>query len=454
MPGPTKTCALAGCSKTFTPRAGHQKFCEAGHAIKARNDARRASKSFDGIPRICAREACRESFTPTKPTHIYHDRDCATKARNNSNLGDRLRKLDEILKGKGIDLSELESATIREVRFWEQGYKDADGVGQVQQLGGIAFAPAWESGPDWPVVAPGPPHAVKAPKPRPKKVKAEWRTAVVLPDMQIGYWRDPDTGQLEPTQDESALSVARAIIRATAPDDIIMHGDNLDFPEFGRYRKTPTFVQTTQAAIDRATRLMAELRTDAPEARMVWIEGNHEARLPNLIVDNAVAAFGLKRPGDNWPVLSVPNLCRLDEVGVEYVAGYPASDFWMNDNLRVIHGNHVNSRGATATRYLEDERVSVLYGHIHRREWVEKTRHTRYGPRTLLAASFGCLCRIDGAVPSTKGGTDLFGRPLAHAEDWQTGLGIVHYHPDGRFAVESVAIWDGWAMHRGTEFTA
>lgn len=455
MPGITKKCKLTECGKEFTPAKGapHQLYCSGAHAIKGRNDARGAT--FDHATRDCAREDCKKKFVPNKSQNIFCSRTCATRSRNDANLGMRLRKLDEILKAQGIDLGELENAQIKQVRFWEQGYKDAEGKGQIQELAGIAFSPAWESGPEWPVVQPGPPVAVKAPKAKLTVRKGDaWRTAVVLPDMQIGFWRDPDSGKLVPTHDEAALSVARTLIREAAPDDVIMNGDNLDFPEFGRYRKTPTFAQTTQAAVNRATLLMGELRTDAPAARIVWLEGNHEVRLPNLLIDNAVAAYGLKRPGDKWPVMSVPNLCKVDDVGVEYVAGYPANDFWLNDNLRLIHGNHVNSRGATATRYLEDERVSVLYGHIHRRECVEKTRHTRYGPRTVLAASFGCLCRIDGAVPSTKGGSDLFGRPLAHAEDWQQGLGIVHYHPDGRFAIESVAIWNGWAMHRGQEFVA
>ncbi len=128
----------------------------------------------------------------------------------------------------------------------------------------------------------------------------------------------------------------------------------------------------------------------------MWIAGNHEERMPRFIASNAAAAFGLRRGNtpESWPVLSVPYLCHFEETAIEYLPGYPASAFWINDRLRVIHGDRVNSNGVTATKFLAREKVSVLYGHIHRREWAEITREDHDGPRTILAASPGCLARI------------------------------------------------------------
>jgi hypothetical protein len=72
-----------------------------------------------------------------------------------------------------------------------------------------------------------------------------------------------------------------------------------------------------------------------------------------------------------------------------------------------------------------------------------------------MAASPGCLARCDGAVPSTKGATDLDGRPLYRGEDWQQGLAVVDFNPDdGQFAYENVAIHDGWARWRGRHYAA
>ena len=106
------------------------------------------------------------------------------------------------------------------------------------------------------------------------------------------------------------------------------------------------------------------------------------------------------------------------------------------------------------TRYLNNEKVSVIYGHIHRIEMAYKTREDYDGPKTVMAASPGCLARIDGAIPSTKGGVDLDGRPLVRHEDWQQGFGVVTYEDTGehRFSYESVLIYGGWCAFRGTEY--
>jgi hypothetical protein len=73
-----------------------------------------------------------------------------------------------------------------------------------------------------------------------------------------------------------------------------------------------------------------------------------------------------------------------------------------------------------------------------------------------MAASPGCLARLDGAVPSTKGSKDLDGRPVIVAEDWQQGLAVITYQTTGeqKFSYEVMPIHNGWAMFRGTEYLA
>lgn len=380
--------------------------------------------------------------------------------RTSAVLSKRLKHLDELLKKKGIDLEELEKANVQSVKFWQMGSKDAAGEVQVTDLAGITFSPSWESGPEWPVIDRGP--AVKVTKPKASiKMARDFKVAVALPDMQMGYYYGKDD-ELIPTHDEAAINVARKVIREVQPDLIVMHGDNADFAEFSRFRLSPAFARTTQATIDRCTVLGAELREDAPEAKIVWLEGNHEARLGFYILDNAKAAFGLKRGKfkddypDQWPALSFQSLCRFDETDIEYLPGYPANEYWLMENLRVIHGNKVRSNGSTAHLYLDDARVSTLFGHVHRAEHAERTRVTRDGPRTIVSASAGCLCKIDGAVPSTKGGIDEHGQPVRTTEDWQQGFFVVNYQevPNGKFAIERVSIWNGWAMWRGSVLTA
>lgn len=363
----------------------------------------------------------------------------------------QLGKLAELLERSGVDLDMV--ARVKTVKAYQMGYKDNEGEPGALDLLSIDFVPTFADGPQWPVITPGP--NVKLPAaPRQARPVVGFQTCVVLPDIQIGYFRTKSE-ELEPIHDEAALSVALQIVKAEKPDQVVLVGDNLDLCEFGKYRTSPPFQRTTQAAIDRATVLCAQLRAAAPDARIVWLAGNHEERLPNFILDNAATAFGLRKGDtpDSWPVMSVPYLCRFDDYAIEYLPGYPASCHWINERLRIIHGDKVASGGSTAHKYLATEKVSTIYGHIHRREWAERTRRDYDGPKTIMAASPGCLARTDGAVPSTKGGIDLDGRPVAVQEDWQSGLAVVRYEPgDGRFAYEQIAIHDGWALHRGREY--
>ena len=365
-----------------------------------------------------------------------------------------LGAIADLLVAKDIDLEEI--GNIEKVSIRHALSPDKDGVVQTKTTTTVQLSPKWETGPEWSVVKQGP--SIKLPPIKATSKKAtQFKTCVVVPDIQIGYYRGRD-GELEPTHDEKAIQVALKIIVDAQPDVVVCVGDNLDLPEMGKYLTYPAYAQTTQAAIDRSTKFCAEMRAAAPTAKIIWLAGNHEERMPKYLLVNAGAAYGLRKGNtpNSWPVLSIPYLCRMDEFGVEYRPGYPASDYWINEKLRVIHGDRVKSSGSTAHIYLNSEKTSVIYGHIHRIETAFKTREDYDGPRTIMAASPGCLARIDGAIPSTRGGVDLDGRPLTRYENWQQGLGIVTYEDDQshRFTYDVIPIYNGWALYHGKEYSA
>lgn len=374
-----------------------------------------------------------------------------------SSSGTRTKTLGaiaDLLEAKQIDVNEI--GEIKKISIYQSMLKDENGDPQVVDLAAIQISPKWESGPEWQVIQRGPSVNVPRVKVKPQR-NASFKTCIVVPDIQFGFFRNKE-GVLEPTHDEQAISVALSVIENLNPELVVCVGDNLDLPEMGKYVTYPSYALTTQATIDRATLFCAELRAAAPAAKIVWLAGNHEERMPKYIVQNATAAYGLRRGNtpESWPVLSVPFLCRMEDFGVEYRPGYPASDIWVNKKLRIIHGDRVKSSGSTAHVYLNAEKSSVIYGHIHRIECAFKTREDWDGPRTIMAASPGCLARIDGAIPSTKGGVDLDGRPLTRHENWQQGLGIVMYEDSGdhKFSYECMPIYSGWGMFRGQEFSA
>lgn len=380
---------------------------------------------------------------------------------------DKLGRIAELLANSGIDLAEI--GRIDKVRIGEYQMltKNDDGEAEIHDLraDSLVLTPAWADGPAWPVVQPAKPCVVRPVtngkahnrSTNGRTSSDSWKTAVILPDTQIGYRRYED-GQLDPFHDEAAMDVALQVIRHLRPDVIVNLGDFVDFPEFGTYEQEPEFAQTTQASVDRAHRFLAEQRANAgPDCDIRLLEGNHDRRLPKAIARNAMSALRLRRANEpeGWPVLSIPNLLRLKELGVTYVDGYPAGVTWLNDNVCCIHGHKVRSAASTAAVVIDDERVSTIFGHIHRAEFQSKTRRVRDGARVAWAASPGCLCRIDGAVPSMKSATDVLGRPVPTVENWAQGLGVVDFEPgNGRFSWEQVMIYSGEAHVRGRHFVA
>ena len=354
-------------------------------------------------------------------------------------------KIAELLQRSGIDPDDI--GRVQRINAWQGFYKDAEGEAHTQDMIGVQLSPSWETGPEWPVVEPAKPRPPRVTKTRRRKGRV--RRALIVPDEQIGYRRELENlAELDPFHDESAMAVALAVARELDPDEVVFLGDGLDFPEWGKYEQEPGFVQTTQPTLDRAHEWHAQMREAAPNARHRRLEGNHDRRLQNAVVNNAKAAFGLRQaatPPESWPVLSVPHLLRLDELGVEYVDAYPAGQVWLNDRLRCEHGWNLN-----ATKTLAEEQVSVIHGHVHRRFLLTKRRPLREGGQTVVVASPGCLCRIDGTVPSTRGSYNSKGRAARREEDWQQGVAVVEYvEGDGPFRIDVVPIEDGAALFAG-----
>ena len=310
----------------------------------------------------------------------------------------------------------------------------------------------------WEPVAPARPVTITAPKEY-KKPKTKHRVFSILPDPQIGYRLLNDV--YDPFHDERAMDVALQITSWLADNDrmdgVINLGDYIDLPTFGRFEQEPAFANTTQKAFDRAHLFLQEQRAAAgPKAEIVLIEGNHDRRMEKFISINAAAAWGLKRANaQELPVMSIPYLLRLEEIGVEYIDAYPAGAYWLTKTLRAMHGTKVRSNGSTAAAYTNDTpHISTVFGHVHRQEVQSRTVFDREGAIKSSAISPGCLCRVDGAVPSVNGSTKVDGSPAKFYENWQQGIAVITIDEDEQFYTELVQINEGVAWFRGNKFTA
>ena len=276
---------------------------------------------------------------------------------------------------------------------------------------------------------------VKTPK---RKLKVD----VILPDSQCGFKRNLETGELTPLHDLRAIAIATQIIKDIKPDRVIMLGDMLDLPDWStHFVRSPEFYFTTQPSLNYVASWIKELRPYCQD--MVYIEGNHEKRMIDSIIQNTIQAYGIKPANEpkSAPILSVPYLLGLDKLNVKYVGNYPHGEFYINDNLVCIHGIKVGAQsGQSVMKLLNSPRISIIQGHVHRLEMAHKTVWTHGKPKIYQAISCGTLCRIDGIVPG--GGTRY---------NWQQGIGVVEYD-DERFQIDTIGIYEGQSIFRGKQY--
>lgn len=315
-----------------------------------------------------------------------------------------------------------------------------------------------ETGFAWDPIRPAAKITVKVPKKRDLsgfRVSLGWKTAAIIPDTQFGHRRFLDTGDLDPFHDPRAIDIIEQVIEAERPDVTVLLGDVVDLPTYGRFRQEPEFIGGVQPGIDRASVHIETVSELSNETHI--LKGNHDIRIENYSMDNALASAGLRRARrrpDEFPVLTMEFLLGTSEMkNVTWHGGYPAGAYYINDNLATIHGRITGKN--LAEKVINTERKCVIFGHVHSYVDGISTFNDRDRPIFVRAHSPGCACRIDGAVPSTRSGRDPFGRPARSWEDWQQGMSIVRYlEGDGRFTIEHIPIFEGWSMHRGAEFTS
>lgn len=235
-------------------------------------------------------------------------------------------------------------------------------------------------------------------------------------------------------------------LREHQPDRGIILGDLLDMDQLSRHRRTPEWTATVQATLDSAYGILRSYIEASPGTRWQMLDGNHEDRLRNSVLDHLSAVFGVRRAAesdqDEQPVLSTPFLLRLDELGVEWEqpeGGYENAQIRVTSELAARHGWVVKKgSGASALTSIDRLRYSVIIGHTHRQAIVHHTAHSIDGkPKTLLGCEAGTLASIEG------------GLGYATSPDWQRGFATADIYGDtGLFKVDLATYVDGVLLWR------
>jgi hypothetical protein len=187
-----------------------------------------------------------------------------------------------------------------------------------------------------------------------------------------------------PFHDPIAIALALQIISDFNPSIRVTGSDKMDFYSISKYDKNPERMREAglQDEIDMWHVIEREWISAAPDARSIFINGNHEDRLRRYLWKHPEIA--------DLRALRFHNVLELDSMGIEYAG----SEIIVHDKLVIKHGKRVSRHsGYSAKAELEDEKhsISVMTGHVHRGGSHYVT--TRRG--IVQAHECFCLCRLD-----------------------------------------------------------
>jgi hypothetical protein len=372
-----------------------------------------------------------------------------------------IKTLDQVLKEAKVDLSVWKVDRYL-INKWPVGAKaekkditweDGKIVSGYVKSDGLTVAQLWQVKvwlvrkvlePVFPTVQPiSVPYSFSVPLVKSKPKHGLSRT-LIWSDPQFGYVKQPDSTLL-PLHNELALDIILQIWEVCGADRMDCLGDILDFAEVSRYRQLPEYKDLLQPAVNRAFYWFSLYRNTNPSASIFAYEGNHDARLNLFTLDNLRSAYELKPANELHlpPSLSVPRLLALHDLGITWIDGYPKAEQWLNDSLKLHHGNIARQPGLTAKTILSKSDTSEITGHIHRSEVATKTIHRRGTPRSVYAITVGCTCHRDGRVPSAS--TD---------EQWDNSFLILDYDPEGtHFSYQVITIENNQAIYDGKLYT-
>lgn len=186
-----------------------------------------------------------------------------------------------------------------------------------------------------------------------------------------------------PFHHKKSLNAFLKFVTWFQPNKIYLTGDILDLQPLSAFRdsKIPKVQGSLENELKETKEVLALIRKVAPQATVYYLEGNHEKRLLDYLVEHAPALFG-------YPSLTIPTMLELDRLNIQWV---PDRGGRKEYRFLTIHGDVVRKNsGDTAKAELETKGISGMSGHTHRlgiysvtdemgtRRWYEIGTVSRY----------------------------------------------------------------------------
>lgn len=223
------------------------------------------------------------------------------------------------------------------------------------------------------------------------------------------------------------------------PSEAVIDGDLVDLPTRSTYKTKAKWNAAANDCIESAYRILCDYRSASPNTVWKYLFGNHEQRLWDSLQRDDQEAAAIHRAGEEQPVMSLPYLLRLDELGIEWFDNYPHDVYKLSSDTAVIHGNKSKpGSGGTSQHEAKDRRYHVFHGHDHSQAITPFTTHDIDNePILYYGVAVGASCQV-------KGGLGYAVRP-----DWQNGHATATFDRKGNMTPELMQFIDGRLRWRG-----
>jgi hypothetical protein len=258
--------------------------------------------------------------------------------------------------------------------------------------------------------------------------KRTWKKVLVMSDAHIPY------------HDVAVLNLMYDFAKALDPDIVVLAGDWADCFAISPFLRSPERERRLSDEIRIVRANLRFLRQVLPDARIVYIDGNHEHRFRKYILKNADKLADLEMDGKK---LTYENFLGLENFGIEHVATTPGPSFidtyWQLEDggttyeLLIGHFKRYSTHaGYAAKNLIDDYGISLIQAHTHC--FGRHNRNMAHG--TVCAWENGCLCDLHP--------------DWTRAKHWCHAFAVVWFEKPGQFfQVEDIMIVNGQFRYGG-----
>lgn len=233
--------------------------------------------------------------------------------------------------------------------------------------------------------------------------------------------------QHAPYHNRAAHQAVLNFLQAEQPKLIVNLGDVGDWSMISRHRTHPRFMALANETTDAVARIFYDQRTACPDADIIFIPGNHDARLLYAIQDFKPELYGV-RPGQ-LPTETIPpadslnfnTLYRLDDLGIKLIdEDWKLASYPVVPELTARHGYLTGNN--SERKLLETHGRSQVHGHDHRGSVIYRTKHDPLDIRVVMSCGTLAEVKPDGLGYQPD-------------PDWTPGIGVGHIWDDDMFVL-------------------